>query len=140
LDPVAADSVPLEELLIRNVKLGISILPAPRLQWDPLAILNSDHFQGLLDRLHAQFDLVVIDSAPVLAVADALVLTQSVDAVLMVVRWRRTPRKVVESAVTQLSRSGRGLSGAVLTQVNLRAYQGNDSGYLYGSESNYYVN
>jgi succinoglycan biosynthesis transport protein ExoP len=131
------------DLIVRSDDLGFSLIPTRRLNVDPLAMLNSPRFHSLMERLRSEFDLVIIDSAPVLAASDSLVLSRIVDAVVVAVRWRRTRRDLVAHSINQLVRAGAGLSGTVLTRVDLRiylSYGSADTGYSYAKGTGYYHN
>ena len=52
--------------------------------------------------LKSRYDLVIIDTPPVMAVADARIIGQVVDKTIFVVRWDKTPRKVAKAAMEQL--------------------------------------
>jgi capsular exopolysaccharide synthesis family protein len=74
---------------------------------------------GLLRRVRENYDLIVIDSPPVLAVADALALSAAADATLFAVRWGSTPRAAVKLGLDALHASPSGASvGVVLTIVD----------------------
>jgi capsular exopolysaccharide synthesis family protein len=79
---------------------------------------------GLFRRLREEYDLVIIDSPPVLAVSDAMALANQADATLLAVRWGVTPRAAVKLVQRRLLGSGnRGtVAGIVLTMVNPRLH------------------
>lgn len=89
--------------------------------------------RGVLDDLRARFDLVVIDTPPVLPVADARVLAPLADAVLYAVRWEKTPDDVAAQGIARLT-SGGIAPLVVLSQVDLKR-QGS---YGYGGYVRYY--
>jgi capsular exopolysaccharide synthesis family protein len=75
---------------------------------------------GLFRRLREEYDLVIIDTPPILAVSDAIALSNHADATLLAVRWGLTPRAAVRLAQRRLlgsSRDGPAI-GTVLTMVN----------------------
>jgi cellulose biosynthesis protein BcsQ len=80
---------------------------------------------ALLAAVRERYDLVVLDTPPVLPVADALVLAQQADATLMVVRWEKTARPAVQDAVrARLCESRARIMGTVMTRVDLRRAAG----------------
>ena len=99
--------------------------------------------ESQVDRLKAEYDLVIVDTPPVMAVADARIIGRVVDKTLFVVRWDKTPRKVARAAVEQLRRADVDIAGVVLQQVDLDRYGRvgyGDSGYYYhyGRYGKYY--
>jgi len=85
----------------------------------PSEMLGSARMRELLERLTDACDLVVIDSPPVLAVADALMLVQACDRTVFAVRWESTKRETVRSGLKQLVAAGGPRPNLVLTQVNV---------------------
>lgn len=70
--------------------------------------------ETVMRHLRAQFDIVLLDSTPVLAVTDATVLAGLADSVILVARAGRTRRSALKHALTQLALSGIPLEGVVL--------------------------
>jgi Mrp family chromosome partitioning ATPase len=74
----------------------------------------------MLDALRDEFDLILLDGPPVSPVADALVIAQAADHILLVLEWRRTPRQLVRMLQESLSRLGCGITGVVMTKTPVR--------------------
>jgi capsular exopolysaccharide synthesis family protein len=106
----------------------LTVLPAGR-AGDPGRLLDSEALGALIAELRPQYDLVLVDAPPVLAVADPRTLAARVDTTLMAVRWSQTPRQSVERAVTLLRDAGAELAGAALVQVDARQHAREASGY-----------
>jgi Mrp family chromosome partitioning ATPase len=70
--------------------------------------------------LKQQFQFILIDSPPVLSVADALIVASKVDGVILVVKAGETPKEIISRANLQLARSGACVLGAAANQVNLK--------------------
>ncbi|HTE64740.1 MAG TPA: polysaccharide biosynthesis tyrosine autokinase [Candidatus Binatia bacterium] len=92
----------------------LSFMPCGKGVGTPSDIVTSARLPRLLARLREQFELVLIDSPPVLATAEAVVLASSVDGVVLVVRAGQTDRSSVEQAMRQIKGVGARLVGAVL--------------------------
>jgi capsular exopolysaccharide synthesis family protein len=104
-------------------------------------LLMSDAMSSLVRALREDYDLVVLDAPPVLALADARILASMVDAVVYCVQWRETSRSTVSSGVRILRGIGANVVGAILTQVNLGAHarSGYSDSEMYSSAySGYY--
>jgi capsular exopolysaccharide synthesis family protein len=118
-------------------------LPVWKGATNPQDLLGSQQMKMLLDRLREKYELIVLDAPPVLAVSDALVLSHLVDATLFLIRWGETPRKVALGAIKLLRTQGAGLTGFVLSRVDVRRhakYGYGDAGYYYGRYGSYYGN
>lgn len=100
---------------------------------DPSAsdLLGGPRLRALLNDCAQQFDVVVIDSPPVLAVSDATVLGAQADAVLMVVRAGQTAGAEAGDAVRQLVQGGASLAGAVFNDPDGEIQDEGRSGYYY---------
>jgi polysaccharide biosynthesis transport protein len=127
------------QTVIREARPCLHVMPAGNAGGDPQELLASNRMIQLLGAVRARYDLVVLDTPPVLPVADALVLSRHADATIMVVRWEKTPRTVVQDATRLLRHSGAHLLGAVLTRVDLRtaAQMGGRPGKAYDYYSSY---
>ncbi len=124
----------LEEVAYEDAKSGATFVTAGGVIHDPAAALASDRMQQLLQVASARYDLVILDSPPVLSVSDARVLAQMVDKTVFLVHWGHTRRHDVMMGVKQLVDAGADLAGVVLSRVNVRQharYGYRDSGYYY---------
>jgi polysaccharide biosynthesis transport protein len=102
---------------------------------------DSTTLRGLLDELGRHYDIIIIDSAPILAVPDTHVFASLADATLMVISWGSTRRRVVCYALNQIARFGGQLHGVILSKVNVKkhaSYGYGDSGNYYGDVAKYY--
>ncbi len=106
--PLAATGVP-----------HLALLPAGPTPPDPAELLAADRFRILLALAREAAEFVIVDAAPVSAVADALAIAAAVDGVLLLVRAGRTRRAEAQRARDQLLRVGANLLGVVLTDAKL---------------------
>lgn len=109
---------------------------------NPQDLLGSRHFRDVLEHLRDKYDLIVLDTPPVLAVSDALILSHSADTTMFLVRWGRTARPVVTGALKSFRQHGGHLAGVVLSRVDFRrhaTYGYGDSGYYYGHYGRHYA-
>jgi capsular exopolysaccharide synthesis family protein len=89
----------------------------------PSELLGSPRMATLLKELGAQYDLIILDTPPASIVADALQLSNVVDAAILLVKWASTPRHLVMDAIKKLRAAKAPLVGMVMTQVNSRKYR-----------------
>ncbi len=109
-------------------QLNLSLLPAGRRAPDPARLLSNREFEKILDSLLQQFDRVIIDSPPVNAVSDVLLIAASAHATCLVVRAGKTPKKAIRRAVYQLHAAHAKLVGFVFNRLPV---QGRSAGYYY---------
>jgi tyrosine-protein kinase Etk/Wzc len=107
----------LREAARPNVVLNLDVLPAGAIPPNPSELLGSAAMHRLLEELRAEYDTVIFDSPPTLAVTDAAVLGASSDAVILVLRAGETEEAAAQSALEQLRRVQARVAGAVLNGV-----------------------
>ena len=121
---------------------GLSVISAGRRVPNPLELLAGGWFHFLLQEARQQFDRVIIDSAPVNAVSDPLLLAKEAEAVCLVVRYGRTSRHAAARALEKLRDAAANVRGYVLNGVpadaRLAAYYDYSAGEygkgVYGAE------
>jgi uncharacterized protein involved in exopolysaccharide biosynthesis/Mrp family chromosome partitioning ATPase len=109
----------------------LSVLAGGRRAPNPAELLSGHSFAELVAEAAKGFDRVVIDSAPVLAVSDTLLMTPHVQSVCMVVRAKRTARNAVQRAIMLLGGTGSRPAGVILNR--LPRNRGTDYYYYYAS-------
>ena len=137
-----ADPSALENGLIQeDTHTGLHVLASGGTVPNPLDLIGSARMRELMAVLRDRYDLVVIDSPPVLVVSDARLLARLADKTVFVVRWANTRRETAVLALKQLIESGASVAGVLLTMVDVRnhaRYTYSDSGYYdYGSARKY---
>jgi polysaccharide biosynthesis transport protein len=109
----------------------LSVLAGGRRSPNPAEILAGPFFGRLIAEAGTLFDRVVIDSAPILAVSDTLLMTPHVQTLCIVIRAAKTPRQAVRRALSLLAKSGIRPAGLVLNR--LRRSRGVGYYYYYAS-------
>jgi exopolysaccharide transport family protein len=112
----------LEDVIYSTGPGGLDIIPAGAQPELPPNLLSSDRFKQLLRGLMERYDMVILDSAPVLAVSDTRVLATLAEKTLFVVRWASTSHKVATSALRQLFEAGAQVAGVALMAVDVKAH------------------
>lgn len=123
-----------EDLVQTDVATGMSFIPGRHGVHNPNDVLGSQHMKNFLNGALDRYELIVLDSPPVMAASDAVVLSRLVDATLFVVRWGVTPRQVVTNAIRTLQKAQAKFAGAVVTRVNVRKHRR----YGFGDQTHYY--
>lgn len=131
----------MEQAITKDSASGAFLLPQRATGEQDYDMIASSEMKTLIDRLKTQFDLVILDTAPILAIADSRAIASMADATLMAVRWRKTPTQAVQMALDQLKLAEANVAGIVLTLVDvkaqMRAGAGDEMRY-YKSYAQYY--
>jgi capsular exopolysaccharide synthesis family protein len=113
--------------------------PAPPL---PSELLSSDRLKHLISSLADEYDMVIIDSPPVMPVSDSLILSQLADTTVLVVRAGKTTYEVLDRGLKALQNVGADLKGIVINGASTKnggydyyGYGYYYGGYTYGAES-----
>ena len=77
--------------------------------------------RNILEKLKHYYDIIILDTAPLLAVADSALLTQICDASIFLVRWHETQKSAAKTALAELSELNGNVVGGVLAQVDLKS-------------------
>lgn len=150
---VRADSPGLAEVLLGKAAIDdvvkhdsqsplAMILPG-RAPIDHSALATSSAVETTIAWLRETYDMVVIDTQPVMATAHAYQFAGAADISLMVVRWGRTQRREVLYVLSQLRLLGCNVNAAILSMVDFgksRRYGYGDSHYYSGRDQQYYAN
>ncbi|MBP2281469.1 tyrosine-protein kinase Etk/Wzc [Psychrobacter sp. PL19] len=106
---------------------NIDFMPRGQQPHNPTSLLAGDKFGGLMAKLNAHYDYIIIDSPPILAASDAVILSQYADKVLMVTRYDKSIEGQLVYAINQLAKAQVQVDGIILNDVQ----QGLTSKYSY---------
>src|SRR5262249_48211248 len=132
----------LKQAIVADGETGAHFLPLAESKVTPREVFGTAAMDRLLAELRAEYDLVILHTAPGLPIADTRVLAPKADAVVFLTRWRLTPQHAVEAAFRLLSRTGAHLAGVALTVVDMKQQSKHgygDPGYYYQEYRKYYV-
>ncbi|MDB5465760.1 MAG: lipopolysaccharide biosynthesis protein [Phenylobacterium sp.] len=135
-------TVELSRAIVKDSETDADILALTDNSATPADVFGSRAVDRLLAELRSLYDLVVLDTAPVLPVADSRVLARKADFVLLVARWRATPYQAVQEALRLLAGSSVEAGGIVLNQVNMEQqsrYGYGDPAYYFKAYRTYYL-
>jgi capsular exopolysaccharide synthesis family protein len=120
-------AVSVQSVGVTALHRNLWVVPGGPIPSSPSELLSTDRMRDAIAELAMRFDYVVIDSGPTLPVPDALVLSNLVDGVVLVVDSSRTARELVQAARERLDQAGANVLGVVLNQVDAR--------YGYGAQA-----
>ncbi len=142
LSAVLSGRATLDEAILtdlEDVPSTLSALVCGNIPENPAELLESHSWRQLIEDLKARFDVVIVDSPPLLPVTDPLVASPQVDGVVLVARCGTTTKSAVQRGVSLLRQGDTNLLGVVLNQVDPRT-EGRGYGYGYGyRKSPYYT-
>ena len=137
LSNILAQTDGFTECVYTDNKSGIDILTAGTMLPNPLEALSSDRFAELINQLTSQYDRIIIDTPPSLAVSDALVISQVSNLTFYVIGADKTARKLAQQGLDKLLSVNANIAGVVLNKVdmskkdNYQGYQGYYDQYGY---------
>jgi capsular exopolysaccharide synthesis family protein len=117
LTGVIMKQVSLEDAIIKTPVENVSLLPAGPKPPGPSELLGSKSMEELLERLRSDFDIVILDTPPVLGIPDVVTLASKVDGCLLVVKFSKTSYKAVIRAKESLETANGRILGVILNQV-----------------------
>jgi capsular exopolysaccharide synthesis family protein len=123
--------VPLEAAVIKGAHENLEILPVGEIPPNPTEIIDSPEFRAFLQKCREEYSLVILDSSPVMGLADAPILSRMADGTVFILEANRVPFGQARTAVRRIKASGGNILGVVLTKY--RALEAGDSySYQYG--------
>jgi non-specific protein-tyrosine kinase len=119
-----------------SVASGLHILPSGPIPPNPSELLGSAKMRALLRKLSSQFDMIILDSPPALAVTDAVLMSTQTDGVLVVLDAGRTKKAHLQQVNELLNEVGARVIGTVLNRLSPR---GDGYYYYYYYQNAYYL-
>jgi capsular exopolysaccharide synthesis family protein len=109
----------IEPAIIKTAEENLFLLPSGKAPHNPSEMLASARLPFLINLLKRRFDLIVIDSPPILPTSDALLLAPHADGVVLVTRSGMINKEMVKKAADQLRQTGANLIGVALNAVDI---------------------
>lgn len=122
----------LEQLIRKTDQEGLDYVARGTAPPNPSELLMSQRFNKFLQQVGEQYDLVIVDTPPTLAVTDAAIVGKQVGASLMITRFRENNPKEIERALQQLESAGVVVKGCILNAIERSASSYYGYGYGYG--------
>lgn len=116
------------DAIIKPSKIsGLSVITRGKSPTNPSELLSSAQFKALLDQLSEKFDHVIIDTPPILAVTDGIIISQYTGVNLVIARYAKTQMKELELTLNRFEQAGVKVNGFILNDI-----QRSSAGYGYG--------
>lgn len=118
---VAMGQTPLERAILLDRSSGLSILPSPAAKDVELIteLMFSERIVDILDHLRQHYELIIIDSPPLVPLVDGRALAELSDRIILAMGWDQTPQEVISHTINLLSPVHERILGTVLTRVDL---------------------
>lgn len=129
---ILSGQISLEEGIQKSDRDNIDFIVAGNIPPNPTELIDSPQIPAMLTHLRETYDVLLIDSPPVLGLADAVILSSKVEATVYVIESGRNSSRLVQAALSRLAQGGGTLAGTVLVK-----FDPGRSGYGYGSEYGY---
>lgn len=132
LSELLAGELSLQQAIRSQVLPNLDILTTGKLPSNPADMLMSESFVRLLDMVSAQYELVIIDTPPVLVAADTAAVAPYMGAVLLVARADQTQLGELNESAKRLAHAGKTVSGVIFNGIDLTRRHYGSQGYRYG--------
>ncbi|MDU0356010.1 polysaccharide biosynthesis tyrosine autokinase [Paraglaciecola aquimarina] len=121
----------LDECIVHDEYSGVDLICAGTIPNNPQELLASEQFKKIMKGFAAMYEYIVVDSAPIQAVSDAVVVSNVCDSIIYVVKSDSTSHKMINSGLSRFISLGHRVDGIVLNQVDLKKAkkQGEYSGF-----------
>jgi len=140
---VLAGKAMLAEVIRKDEKSGASYITSGNVTPESTGSLDIESAKRIFAILSSHFEMIIVDSPPLMAMVESRMLTSVADATVLVVRWAHTKRDIVSLCLRQIHSAGGKLAGIVLSQVDVKKnskFGYPDSGAYHGALSSYYHN
>jgi polysaccharide biosynthesis transport protein len=117
ISSVLVGTTPLSDVIVHTPVENLDLIPCGPIPPSPSEIVGSKKLGQLIDTLRKDYQHILIDSPPITAVTDSVLLSHVSDSVLMVIHAGTTPKPVVQNAIEQLQNVGAHIMGGVLNGV-----------------------
>lgn len=132
MSDILAGDLDVDSAVIKTSYANVSLIPSGPIAPSPSELLTGERLRGLMQKLLESYDVVLVDSPPVLGLADALLIGSCVEATIYVVRTGTHSTRNVQVALRRLSQAGVFVAGAILTR-----YDSGRAGYGYSTNYSY---
>ncbi|MBE2166040.1 polysaccharide biosynthesis tyrosine autokinase [Acinetobacter oleivorans] len=130
LSELLSGQADLQKVLHKTPVANLDLITRGKSPTNPSEILSSNQFKELLEQLQSQYDHIIIDTPPVLAVTDGIIISQYTGVNLIVARYAKSQMKELELTLNRFEQAGVKVNGFILNDIQ-RASAGYGYGYNY---------
>ena len=125
---LTTDEIDIHEIIKPSGMDNLDIITTGHVPPNPSELLSSKKMDELFTKLREEYEYIIIDSPPIIAVTDALILSKKVDQLVLVIRVNSTERAIIEQAKSLLNNIDVKVAGVVVNGIEVKKYY---SGYKY---------
>jgi len=125
---LTTDEIDIHDIIKPSGMDNLDIITSGHVPPNPSELLSSKKMDELFAKLREEYDYIIIDSPPIIAVTDALILSKKVDQLVLVIRVNSTERAIIEQAKSLLHNIDVKVAGVVVNGIEVKKYY---SGYKY---------
>ena len=134
---VLTDDATLEDVIFREPGFECDLLVGEKTSINAADLFSSNKFREMLEELRTRYDVIIIDTPPVLIVPDARIIAKLADAVLFTVKWDTTTTAQVEEAMRLFRDANQKVTGLILSQISAKGMKQYGYGGKYGAYAGY---
>ncbi|WP_336765771.1 CpsD/CapB family tyrosine-protein kinase [Paenibacillus sp. USHLN196] len=132
LTSVLSRQYDLDEVIRQTYVDNLYLIPSGPIPPNPTELLGSQQMNDLMEQLKRDYDVILFDTSPIMAVTDALIISSLCDGVVLVIHGGKVKKEIVHKAKAQLDHAKANILGVVLNQVSIR---GNDADYIFYNDT-----
>lgn len=136
LSEFLSNQVALDQVIHQTEVNGLNVITRGKSPTNPSEMLGSQKFKALLDELSQQYDHIIIDTPPILAVTDGIIISQYAGVNLLIARYSKSQMKELELSLNRFEQAGVKVNGFILNDIQRTAGAGYSYNYAYAYKAN----
>jgi len=136
LSEFLSNQAELNQVIHQTEVNGLNVITRGKSPTNPSEMLGSQKFKALLDELSQQYDHIIIDTPPILAVTDGIIISQYAGVNLLIARYSKSQMKELELSLNRFEQAGVKVNGFILNDIQRTAGAGYSYNYAYAYKAN----
>ncbi|WP_417211383.1 polysaccharide biosynthesis tyrosine autokinase [Acinetobacter venetianus] len=136
LSEFLSNQAELSQVIHQTEVNGLNVITRGKSPTNPSEMLGSQKFKALLDELSQQYDHIIIDTPPILAVTDGIIISQYAGVNLLIARYSKSQMKELELSLNRFEQAGIKVNGFILNDIQRTAGAGYSYNYAYAYKAN----
>lgn len=126
-----------EDVILKDIEANLDILPSKHLSQNVTELFLGNKMKDLLKELRGKYDLIVLDTPPLVVATDAVILSEYSDGVVYICGYDMVSKKELLQSKDMLDRAGANIYGIVVNKIDKKGYSYGNYGY-YNNNYSYY--